>query len=194
MTTVNLIAQLLTDDYPVVYMAETDIMREAMDAKRGGSFHGSVGEIANDGGTEQSYYPMFLPDKDLGTIEVLDISEDEQGNDLVSGKWTTGPALENRDPRIQITPQDPEEPSLATTIQVPCCSMLQNRAGMLGSLRGRRRHWRLWPSESTALDVRTGLFIVPLLLSVVVVLIVYELTHFKPRASSTLIQRGFITA
>ena len=39
MTIVNLIAQLLTDDYPVVYMVETDIMREAMDPKRGGSFH-----------------------------------------------------------------------------------------------------------------------------------------------------------
>lgn len=64
MTALNLFAQLLTEDYPALYMLETDIMSEAR--KRGGLFEGMVGRLGAYDETDVSRLPFVSPEEDLG--------------------------------------------------------------------------------------------------------------------------------
>ena len=64
MTIVNLAAQLFTEDYPTLYMVESDIMKEAIDPRRGGYFSGMVGAVETDYDSDALYRRSArLPEK-----------------------------------------------------------------------------------------------------------------------------------
>ena len=200
MTTVNLIAQLFTDDYPVLYMVETDIMQEAMGTARGGMFHGMVGRIDVDDGTQPDYYPFFLPGEDLGSIRITHTTRTAEGVATAQGEWST-PLLDGQRSSVEMMQyldtgrmmrysNSANEPS--TTLRVPCCSLLRTRPGMLGKPPGSYRHWRPWPGEMNLIIVTLSTMIAPFVLCAVVVLIVYGLSRFEPGSAATTVQRGFI--
>lgn len=73
MTALNLFAQLLTEDYPALYMMKSEMMSEAR--KRGGLFEGVVGRLEADKETGVSYFPLISPEEDLGAWAVESTSD-----------------------------------------------------------------------------------------------------------------------
>ncbi|PMD19655.1 hypothetical protein NA56DRAFT_690277 [Hyaloscypha hepaticicola] len=184
MSVLNLVAQLVSDDYPMLYMIHTPEMDEAIG--RGGIFQGAVAKLEPWAGGIDNDTGMVLMDSNSGPWKVEESGftvATFQNQDVTSSRHLQRIEVYNR--RIYAHGDG--------DVYIPCCTKFQ-RQGQSDNSTINSRTWR--PDHQLRRRILEDKFYLlnffwPLCLSLLPFVLLGVLSHFHQGANSTNMERGF---
>jgi len=182
MSVLNLVAQIVSDDYPMLYMIRTPEMDEAIG--RGGIFHGAVAKLEPWAGGIDDDPRMVLMDSNSGPWRVQEIGT------TVATFQNQNVASPQHLQRIQVYRQ---KTSARRDVYIPNCTKFR-RQGQVGNSIIDTRYWR--PDHLLGRRIPEDKFYLhsffwPLGLSLVSFVLLGGLSQFHKGTSSTIMERGF---
>ena len=193
MAIINLLAQLLSNDYPELYMIHSSEMDEA--TRRGGHFEGVVGALHHAEDTEVDGSTATSDQENDRKLWKVAANSEDRETELFTLEHTQGPQ--------RLTVSKTPETENTSHVHLPCCSIYMARP--------KQRHKlfnRVSPSDflQYSLDRRIrdtirgpilddwGLLLItyaPLLVNGIAIAINGSISRFRNGSRSTRLQRGF---
>ena len=182
MSVLNLVAQIVSDDYPMLYMIRTPEMDEAIG--RGGIFHGAVAKLEPWASGIDNDTLMVLMDSNSGPWRVQEIGT------TVATFQNQNVASPQHLQRIQVYRR---KTSAHRDVYIPSCTKFR-RQGQVGNSKINSQYWR--PDHLLGRRIPEDKFYLhsffwPLGLSLVSFVLLGGLSQFHKGASSTIMERGF---